>query len=159
MQVGQAETQQHEAGRDLLAGHCAVRAHNRVGSPGKSQASRSPDTTLGMAAKQDVPPAYFAGTTADFQAAADVLLRSSDGVHLPAHSQLLASTSPVLSDMLKVAASQAPAGSKAVLPLGDFSESETCSILKARIHCQVACGQGCMQSGSMSCDGSLMGHT
>jgi hypothetical protein len=112
-----------------------------------------------MAAKQDVPPAYFAGTTAEFQASADVLLRSSDGVHLPAHSQLLASTSPVLSDMLKVAASQAPAGSKAVLPLGDFSESETCSILKARIHCQVACGQGCMQSGSMSCDGSLMGHT
>ena len=116
--------------RPLSWALCRAGAH----SSGQSWSGSRSNTTLDMAAKQDVPPAYFAGTTADFQAAADVLLRSSDGVHLPAHSQLLASTSPVLSDIIKVAASQAPAGSKAVLPLGDFSESEVSSVLKARTH-------------------------
>jgi hypothetical protein len=79
------------------------------------------------------PPAYLAGfTPAEFQAATDVVLQLRDGARLPAHSQLLASTSPVLSDLLKVAASQAPAGSKSVLQLEDFSEQEALDVLKAR---------------------------
>ena len=83
--------------------------------------------------EQDAPPAYFAGTPADFQAAADVVLQLRGGAHLPAHSQLLASTSPILCDLLKLAASQASAGSKAVIPLEEFSELEAADVLKVRV--------------------------
>jgi len=69
--------------------------------------------------EQEASPAYFAGTPADFQAAADVVLQLRGGAHLPAHSQLLASTSPILCDLLKLAASQASTGSKAVIPQPD----------------------------------------
>ena len=79
------------------------------------------------------PPAYLAGfTSVEFQAAADVVLHLRDRARLPAHSQLLASFSPLLSDLLKAAASQAPAGSKSVLQLDDFSEREALDVLKAR---------------------------
>jgi len=89
-----------------------------------------------MAPKQDAPPAYFAGTPAQFQADADMFLQLRGGALLPAHSQLLASTSPVLCDMLKVAASQVPAGSKFVLPLHGwgFLMCEVVDVLKARVH-------------------------
>jgi hypothetical protein len=83
--------------------------------------------------EQEAPPAYFAGTPADFQAAAVVVLQLRGGVHLPAHSQLLASTSPILCDLLKLAASQAPTGSKAVIPLDEFSELEATDVLKVRV--------------------------
>lgn len=89
---------------------------------------------LCMAAEQDAPPAYFAGTSTKFQLAADALLQTRDGAQLPVHSVLLASTSPVLRDLLKVAASQVQAGSKAVLPLDDFCKREAVDILKARSH-------------------------
>jgi len=49
------------------------------------------------------------------------------------HSQLLASTSPILCDLLKLAASQAPTGSKAVIPLDEFSELEATDVLKVRV--------------------------
>jgi len=83
-------------------------------------------------AEEVAPPAYLAGSPAEFQAAADVLRQLRDGARLAAHSQLLASFSPLLSDLLKAAASQAPAGSKSVLQLGDFSEQEALAVLKAR---------------------------
>ncbi len=87
-----------------------------------------------MAAEQDALLAYFAGTPAQFQADADVVLQLRGGEHLPAHSQLLASTSPVLCDMLKVAASQVLAGGKIVLPLhGWGSSKEAVDVLKARV--------------------------
>ncbi len=85
-----------------------------------------------MAAEQEAPPAYFAGTSAEFQAIADVLLQTRDGAQLPAHSHLLASTSPVLCNMVTVAASQGQAGDKTVLYLDDFTEQEAVNILKAR---------------------------
>ena len=90
-----------------------------------------------MADEQEALPAYFAGTPPTFQAAADVLLEVHGGVQLPAHSQLLACVSPVLSDLL-VSASQVAAGGKTVLPLVDFSEREAIDVLKARVadrHC------------------------
>ena len=87
-----------------------------------------------MAAEQEAPPAYFAGTPAEFQAAADVVLQLRGGAHLPAHSQLLASTSPVLCDLLKVAASGVPAGGKIVLPLEDVSVQEATDVMKVRAH-------------------------
>ncbi len=84
-------------------------------------------------AEKVAPHAYLADfTPAEFQAAADVVLQLRDGARLPAHSQLLASTSPLLCDMLKVAASSTPAGSKSVLQLEDFSEQEALDVLKAR---------------------------
>ncbi len=86
-----------------------------------------------MADEQAAPPAYFAGTPAAFQAAADVLLRVRGGAQLPAHSQLLTSISPVLSDLLEGGASQAAAGSKTVLPLDDFSGTEVIDILEVRV--------------------------
>ena len=101
-----------------------------------------------MAAEQAAPPAYFAGTSAEFQAIADVLLQTRDGAQLPAHSQLLASTSPLLCDMLKVAASSTPAGSKSVLQLEDFSEQEAIDVLKARAPGEVQAGQDSVPSGS-----------
>jgi hypothetical protein len=85
-----------------------------------------------MAAEQEAPPAYFAGTSAKFQATADALLQTRDGARLPVHSVLLASTSPVLRDLLEVVASQVQAGSKAVLPLDDFCKREAVDILEAR---------------------------
>ena len=85
-----------------------------------------------MAAEQGEPPAYFAGTSAEFQATADVLLQLQCGLQLPVHSVLLASTSPVLCDMLKMAASLVEAGSKALLPLNDVTVEEAVDILKAR---------------------------
>ena len=88
---------------------------------------------LAMGVQAEAPPAYFAGTHAKFQATADVLLQLRDGARLPAHRQLLACSSPVLCDLLEVAASQAAAGSMMVLPLEDFSQSEAVSILKARV--------------------------
>jgi len=86
-----------------------------------------------VAAEQEAPPAYFAGTSAEFQATADVLLQLQCGVQLPVHSVLLASASPILCDMLKMAAGLEEAGSKALLPLDDFSQQEVVDILKARI--------------------------
>jgi hypothetical protein len=84
-------------------------------------------------AEEAAPPAYLAEfTPADFQGAADVVLQLRGGAQLPAHSQLLASTSSLLCDLLKIAASQAPAGSKSVLQLEDFSEQEALDVLKAR---------------------------
>jgi len=85
-----------------------------------------------MAAEQEALPAYFAGTSAQFQATVDVLLQLQCGLQLPAHSVLLVSTSPVLCDMLQVAAGQVPAGDKTVLHLDDFAEQEAVDILKAR---------------------------
>ena len=85
-----------------------------------------------MAAEQEAPPAYFADAPAEFQAAADTVLHLQGGAHLPAHSQLLASTSSVLCDLLKVAASQVPAGGKMVLLLEDFTVREATDVLKAR---------------------------
>jgi hypothetical protein len=103
-----------------------------------------------MAAEQDAQPAYFAGTPAQFQADADVVLQLRSGEHLPAHSQLLASTSPVLCDMLKVAASQVPAGGEIVLQLlGWDSSTEAVDVLKARVQQQAvrmmcqSCGARC----------------
>jgi len=91
-----------------------------------------------MAAEQDAPPAYFAGTPAQFQADADVVLQLRGGEHLPAHSQLLASTSPVLCDMLKVAASQVPAGGSIMLPIHTWGSSkEAVDILKARLRTSI----------------------
>jgi hypothetical protein len=91
-----------------------------------------------MAAEQVAPPAYFAGTPARFQAAADVVLQLHDGEHLPAHSQLLASASPVLCDMLEVAASQVPACGKIVLPTDGWglTKREIVDTLKARVQRQ-----------------------
>ena len=85
-----------------------------------------------MGAEQDAPPAYFAGTSAEFQAAADVVLQLRNGAHLPAHSQLLASASPVLSDIIKVAASHPLTCGKVVLQCKEFSKDEADDILKAR---------------------------
>ena len=86
-----------------------------------------------MAGEQEAPPAYFAGTSAEFQADADLVLQLRGGEHLPAHSQLLASASPVLYDMLKVAASQVQAGGKIVLPIETWGSSkEAIEVLKAR---------------------------
>jgi len=101
-----------------------------LSSPGSSPLATS---CLSAMAEVAAPPAYLAGfTPAEFQAAADVVLELRDGARLPAHSQLLASFSPLLSDLLKVAASQAPAGSKSVLQLEDFSEQDALDVLKAR---------------------------
>jgi len=86
-----------------------------------------------MGDEQEAPPAYFAGTPAAFQAAADVLLRVRGGAQLPAHSQLLTSISPVLSDLLEGGASQAAVGSKTVLSFDDFSGTEVIDILKVRV--------------------------
>ena len=87
-------------------------------------------------AERKAPPAYLLGFTPPaFLAAADVVLQLRGGARLPAHSQLLASTSPILCDMLNLAASQAPAGSKAEVPLQDFSEVEAVDVLKARTCC------------------------
>jgi hypothetical protein len=87
-----------------------------------------------MAGKQDAPPAYFAGMSAQCQADADMVLQVRGGEHLPAHSQLLACTSPVLCDILKVAASQVPAGGKIVLPIETWGSSkEAIDVLKARV--------------------------
>jgi hypothetical protein len=69
---------------------------------------------------------------AEFQATADVLLQLQCGLQLPVHSMLLASTSPVLCNMLKMAASLVEVGSKALLPLHDVTEEEALDILKAR---------------------------
>ncbi len=88
--------------------------------------------SVAMGVQEGAPPAYFAGTHAKFQATADVVLQLRDGARLPAHRQLLACSSPVLCDLLEVAASQAAAGSLMVLPLEDFSQSEAVSILEAR---------------------------
>ncbi len=96
----------------------------------------------------DAPPAqhpghaHFAGTPADFQADADLLLQLHGGAHLPAHSALLASVSPVLCKMLKFAASETPAGSKMVLPLTDFTEQEAVDVLTARFPGQDLQGHG-----------------
>jgi hypothetical protein len=88
---------------------------------------------FGAAAERKAPPAYLAGfRSAEIQAAADVVLQLRDGARLPAHSQVLASTSPLLSDMLNIAASQAPTGSKTEVPLPEFSEGEAVDVLKAR---------------------------
>jgi hypothetical protein len=76
--------------------------------------------------------AHFAGTPAEFQADADLLLQLHGGAHLLAHSALLASVSPVLCKVLKFAASETPAGSKMVLPLTDFTEQEAVDVLTAR---------------------------
>jgi hypothetical protein len=67
-----------------------------------------------------------------------MVLQVRGGEQLPAHSQLLASTSPVLCDMLKVAASQVPAGGKIVLPLHGwgFLKCEAVDVLKARVQRQ-----------------------
>ena len=86
-----------------------------------------------MGNEQKAVPAYFAGTPPTFHAGADVLLEVRGGVQLPAHSHLLASISPVLSDLLETGASQVAAGSKTVLPLDDFSEREAVDILKVRL--------------------------
>jgi hypothetical protein len=75
---------------------------------------------------------YFAGTPAQFQAAADVVLKLDDGALLPAHSQLLASTSLVMCDMLNVAASHVPAGGKTELLLKGFSMQEAVDVLTVR---------------------------
>ena len=92
-----------------------------------------PCSAFGLAAEREAPPAYLAGSTkAEIQAAADVVLQLRDGTRLPAHSQVLASTSPLLSDMLINAASQAPAGSKTELPLPEFSRREAVDVLKTR---------------------------
>ena len=90
------------------------------------------------------PPGHarFAGTSAEFQADADLLLQLHDGAHLPAHSALLASMSPVLCKMLKLAASETPAGSKMVLPLTDFTEQEAAGVLTARVPGQDHQGHG-----------------
>ncbi len=85
-----------------------------------------------MGADQVAPPAYFAGTSAEFQAAAHVVLQLRNGAHLPAHSQLLASASPVLSDIIKVAASHPLTCGKVVLQCKEFSKDEANDILKAR---------------------------
>jgi hypothetical protein len=95
-------------------------------------AGLSESTWSGMAAEQEAPPAYFAGTSAEFQATADVLLQLQSGVQLPAHSVLLASASPVLCDVLDMAVGLVEAGSKALLPLDDVTEQEAVDILKAR---------------------------
>ncbi len=90
-------------------------------------------SVLGIDAERKAPPAYLAGfTPTAFLAAADVVLQLRDGARLPAHSQLLASTSPILCDMVNVAASQTPAGSRAEVPLQDFSEVEAVEVLKVR---------------------------
>jgi hypothetical protein len=97
---------------------------------------------LGIDAERKAPPAYLEGfTPAAFLAAADMVLQLRDGARLPAHSQLLASTSPILCDMLNLAARQTPAGSRAEIPLQDFSEVEAVQVLKAR-----TCYYHCMQS-------------
>jgi hypothetical protein len=85
-----------------------------------------------MAGEQEAFP-YFAGTPLAFQAAADVLLKLDDGMLLPAHSQLLASTSPVLCEMLYEAPSPVAAGDKIVLPLPGFSKLQAFDILKVRV--------------------------
>ncbi len=87
-----------------------------------------------MAAEQDAPLGYFAGTPAQFQADADVVLQLRGGEHQPAHSQLLASTSPVLYDMLKVAASEVPTGGKIVLPIHDWGLSK-CEAVDVLTYC------------------------
>ncbi len=119
-------------------GPASLRALQRQASLSQITYCVALNRRLGMAAEQDAPLAYFAGTPAGFQADADMLLQLRGGEHLPAHSQLLASTSPVLYDMLKVAASQVPMGGKIVLPIDcwDFSKCEAVDILKARIQRQ-----------------------
>ena len=92
---------------------------------------------------QRATPAHFAGTPAQFQADADLLLQLRDGTYLPAHSALLASISPVLCKMLKFAASETPAGSKMVLPLTDFTEQEADDVLTARFPGRDLLGHGC----------------
>ena len=83
-----------------------------------------------MADEQEAPPAYFAGTSSQFQAAADVVIQVRGGAQLPAHSVLLTSISPVLNDLLEASASKVDAGGKTVLPLDDFSKREIVDILK-----------------------------
>ncbi len=55
--------------------------------------------------------------------------------HLLAHSQLLASTSPILCDIIKVAASKVPTGGKIVIPIHSWclTTSEAVDVLKARL--------------------------
>jgi hypothetical protein len=84
-----------------------------------------------MGAEQDALPAYFNGTSAEFQVDADMVLQLRDGAHLPVHSQLLASASPVLCKIIKVAANQVHT-EKMVLPFHEFSKREAVDILKAR---------------------------
>jgi hypothetical protein len=86
-----------------------------------------------MGDEQDTPPAYLAGTSPEFQAAADVVLHVHDGAQLPAHRLLLASTSSILSNVLEAGASQVAAGSKIVLPLDDFTKCEVVDIMKVRV--------------------------
>ncbi len=62
-----------------------------------------------------------------------MMVRVRGGAQLPAHSPLLTSISPVLSDLLDAGASQVAAGSKTVLPLDDFTECEVINILKVRV--------------------------
>ena len=115
--------------RDALSGYDMSEHLSRV----KHSAYLCLCRALGTAAERKAPPAHLAGfTPAQFRAAADVVLQLRDGARLPAHSQLLASTSPILCDMLNLAVSQTPAGSRAEIPLQDFSEEEAVDVLKAR---------------------------
>ena len=84
-----------------------------------------------MTVEEDAPPAYFAGTSSKFQAAADVQLKLRGGERLPAHSHILASISPLLCDLLEVA-SQERSDGLIELPFTDFSKSEAVAILKVR---------------------------
>ncbi len=69
-----------------------------------------------MGDEQEAPFAYFAGTPPTFQAGPDMVVRVRGGAELPAHSQLLTSISPVLSDFLQAGGSHVAAGSKTGLP-------------------------------------------
>lgn len=103
-------------------------------------------TVFTMASEQKAPPAYFAGWPSKFQKNADVMLHLREGVLLPAHSQILACTSPVLCDMLDIGARGPLAGSNIVLPLDDFSESEVVGALKARVCRQAPDAPHCVLS-------------
>lgn len=86
------------------------------------------------ALEREAPPAYLAGfTPAEFWADADVVLQLRDGARLPAHSQLLASTSAILCDVVQLAVSETPGGGKLLLPFDDFSKGEAVDILKPRM--------------------------
>lgn len=110
-----------------------------------------------MAAEQEAPPAHFAGITAEFQAAADTVLQLRGGAQLPVHSQLLASTSPLLFDLLTVAASQVPAGGKIVLPLEDFSVVEATDVMKARA--LISTPSNCVEAQGLGRGDRLQGPT
>ena len=83
----------------------------------------------------DAPPAYFAGMSAQCQADADTVLQLRGGEHLPAHSQLLACASPVLCDIIKVAASRVPTGGKIMLSIDGWglTKQEAVDVLQARL--------------------------